>query len=281
MRVTEHAIDVPLDHLKPDGPQIQIFVRKIQQESKRDQKDRKFLLFLQGGPGFPANRPTVPPSGWQKAALNKFDLLMLDMRGTGRSTPATPQHLASLGSPQAQAEYLSHFRATDIIHDCERVRAALADGSQFTLLGQSFGGFCILSYLSLFPNAIERALFTFGLAPVRQHIDDVYRATFKRMKARNLRFYRRYPEDIELVRSLVRHLNEVSLHFVFLPLSILSRYPYASRCAHSDMTKFLAVVSLMVSPCVDLNFNSLPDRWHDFVQKVFIAPEQSAFMYMQ
>lgn len=50
------------------------------------------------------------------------------------------------------------------------------------MLGQSYGGFCILSYLSLFPDSIERALFTCGLAPVGVAVDDVYRATFKRME---------------------------------------------------------------------------------------------------
>jgi hypothetical protein len=39
-----------------------------------------------------------------------------------------------------------------------------------TLLGQSFGGFVALSYLSAYPRAIERCLLTCGLAPIgRSH----------------------------------------------------------------------------------------------------------------
>ena len=55
-------------------------------------------------------------------------------------------------------------------------------GSEMCIRDRSFGGFCILTYLSLFPDAIERALFTFGLAPVGRTADEVYAATYKRME---------------------------------------------------------------------------------------------------
>ena len=103
---------------------------------------------------------------------------------------------------------MENFRADSIVKDCEIVRKELAGGKKLTLLGQSYGGFCILSYLSAVPEAIERALFTCGLAPVGRSADDVYRATFKRMKERNRRYYKRYPADVELIRSIVRSLHE-------------------------------------------------------------------------
>ena len=80
----------------------------------------------------------------------------------------------------------------------------IAGGKRLTLIGQSFGGFCMLRYLSAYPDAIERCLFTCGLAPVGKPVEEVYRATFKRMEKRNARFYRRYPDEIENVRDLVR-----------------------------------------------------------------------------
>ena len=82
------------------------------------------------------------------------------------------------------------------------VRRELAGGKKITLLGQSFGGFCILSYLSFAPKAIERALFTFGLAPITKTADDVYRATFTRMEERCRKYYARYPGDVELCARL-------------------------------------------------------------------------------
>ena len=93
----------------------------------------------------------------------------------------------------------------------KQVRHGLCGGKKLTLLGQSFGGFCILTYLSLFPAAIERALFTFGLAPVGRSATEVYGATYLRMQERNRRFYERYPQDVELVREIVASLHEAPL----------------------------------------------------------------------
>ena len=206
--VKEHILKVPLDHSRPGGPQIELFVRELVSASKADDDSLPCLLYLQGGPGFPAGRPTCPPAGWQKAALADYRVLLLDQRGTGRSSPVTTQSLHLVGSPSEQADYLTHFRADSIVKDCEMVRQELAGGKKLTLLGQSFGGFCILSYLSLAPEAIERAIFTCGLAPVGQPADAVYSATYKRMEERNRRFYERYPQDVELIRSITRSLHD-------------------------------------------------------------------------
>ena len=171
--------------------------------------DLPWLLYLQGGPGFASPRPTCPPTGWTKAALDKHRVLLLDQRGTGRSSPVTTKQLQALpGGAEEQAEFLTHFRADSIVRDCEIVRERIAGGKKLSLLGQSFGGFCILTYLSLFPDAIERALVTFGLAPVGHMADEVYTATFKRMEERNRRYYRRYPEDVEHVRRIVAALHD-------------------------------------------------------------------------
>jgi len=207
LRVSDHLLSVPLDHAKPDGPRLSLFVRELVTASKASE-DLPCLLYLQGGPGFPSARPSCPPSGWSKHALAKHRVLLLDQRGTGRSTPVTTKQLLALpGGAEAQAEYLTHFRADSIVRDCEIVREKLAGGKQLTLLGQSFGGFCILTYLSLFPEAIERAIFTFGLAPVGRTADEVYGATFKRMAERNRRYYKRYPQDVELVRAIAAGLH--------------------------------------------------------------------------
>ena len=82
--LTEREHLVPLDHARPDGPAITVFTREV---ADPDGLDRPYLLFLQGGPGIEATRPTSPPSGWMKRALKEFRVLLLDQRGTGRSTP--------------------------------------------------------------------------------------------------------------------------------------------------------------------------------------------------
>ena len=119
--LTEHEFAVPLDHDAPDGERITVFAREVADPEGRD---RPFLLFLQGGPGFEATRPTGAPTtpGWITRALRDFRVLLLDQRGTGRSSP-----VGSLPgmAPEAQAEFLSHFRADAIVGDAEAIRREL------------------------------------------------------------------------------------------------------------------------------------------------------------
>ncbi|CAM9563167.1 unnamed protein product [Scytosiphon promiscuus] len=173
-----------------------------------DDKDRPFLLYLQGGPGFPAPR-VARPEGWWGRALKDFRVIMLDQRGTGRSSPVTHGTLAEMGSPEAQAEFLENFRADSIIEDCEAVRRQLVGAdTKWTVLGQSFGGFCLLTYLSKHPGALKAGLFTGGLPPVGRTPDEVYRATYRRVAERNRRFYKRYPGDVEKVKTILRYLRD-------------------------------------------------------------------------
>src|SRR5919107_5122863 len=115
--VTEHELEVPLDHTAPDGERITVFAREV---ADPDGRDRPFLVFFQGGPGFEASRPTRHPSspGWLDRALRDFRVLMLDQRGTGRSSPVGTASLAGR-SPEEQADYLAHFRADAIVRDAE------------------------------------------------------------------------------------------------------------------------------------------------------------------
>jgi pimeloyl-ACP methyl ester carboxylesterase len=200
--LTEHVFSVPLDHARPGGESIEVFAREI---ADPDGTDRPFLVFLQGGPGFEAARPTRHPTspGWLDRALQDFRVLMLDQRGTGRSTPVGT--LPGLGAAE-QAEYLTHFRADSIVRDAELIRAELGV-ERWSVLGQSFGGFCTMTYLSLAPEGLREAFVTGGLAPVGRHVDEVYRATYARTLDRNRRYYERYPDDRARVRALVERLD--------------------------------------------------------------------------
>ena len=53
---------VPLDHAEPTGESITVFTREVVSES-RQSEDLPWLLFLQGGPGFPSPRP-MDAGGW-------------------------------------------------------------------------------------------------------------------------------------------------------------------------------------------------------------------------
>jgi pimeloyl-ACP methyl ester carboxylesterase len=200
--LTEHEFSVPLDHARPDGEHITVFGREV---ADPDGRDRPLLVFLQGGPGSEAPRPTRHPSspGWLDRALDEFRVLMLDQRGTGRSTP-----IGSLPglTGREQAERLAHHRADAIVRDAEHIRRELGV-EHWSLLGQSFGGLCVMSYLSIAPEGVREAFVTGGLAPIGPRIEDVYRATYARTIERSRRYYERYPGDRERVRALRRHLE--------------------------------------------------------------------------
>jgi pimeloyl-ACP methyl ester carboxylesterase len=193
--VTDHEFSVPLDHAAPAGPQIGVFAREV---ASTDGRDRPFLVFLQGGPGSEAPRPTTPKDpSWLTRALEEYRVLLLDQRGTGRSTPVGT--LPGL-TAQQQYEYLVHHRADAIVRDAEAIRQELGV-DRWSVLGQSFGGFCVCTYLSFAPEGLREAFFTGGLPPVARPADDVYRATYARVRERNHRLYERYPEDLGRVRA--------------------------------------------------------------------------------
>ncbi|MBF4995101.1 alpha/beta fold hydrolase [Arthrobacter gandavensis] len=210
MRVTEHRFTVPLDHSRPDGEQITVFAREYSDPERTADGEVPWLLYLQGGPGGKGNR-LLQFGGWTKAASRHFRILMLDQRGTGLSTPANRQTLSARGDAAAQAEYLTRFRADSIVADAELIRAALGSGP-WSIYGQSYGGFCALTYLSFAPSGLKEALITGGLAPLSGPADRVYQATFARVEARNAEYFAKYPQDREVATRIARHLESVPEH---------------------------------------------------------------------
>jgi pimeloyl-ACP methyl ester carboxylesterase len=205
--LTNHMFAVPLDHGRPDGEQIEVFAREVVAAGKAG-ADLPWLLFLQGGPGFGAPRP-VGRQSWNRA-LDDYRVLLLDQRGTGRSSPVTRQSLAARGlaSAKAQADYLTRFRADSIVLDAELIRRELTGGAPWSVLGQSFGGFCTLSYLSFAPHGLREAFITGGVPGITATADEVYRRTYRSVAARTAAHYERYPDDVEQARRVARRLAE-------------------------------------------------------------------------
>jgi len=199
--VTERDHVVPLDHAAPAGPTITVFTREV---ADPDGLDKPYLVFLQGGPGGEATRPTAPTFGWLKRALKDYRLLLLDQRGTGRSTPVSDLPGAT---PQAQAEYLTHFRADSIVRDAELIRQELGV-DRWSLLGQSFGGFCSMTYLSFAPDGLREVYITGGLSPIGRPPDHVYAATYRRLEQKNEAYFERYPDDRPRIADIIRRLDE-------------------------------------------------------------------------
>eukprot|EP01098_Paradermamoeba_levis_P000924 TRINITY_DN1104_c0_g1_i2.p1 TRINITY_DN1104_c0_g1~~TRINITY_DN1104_c0_g1_i2.p1 ORF type:complete len:511 (+),score=168.76 TRINITY_DN1104_c0_g1_i2:226-1533(+) len=209
MTMVDYFFSLPLNHQEPEnGKKISVFVREIfLTEKEKDRENLPAVLYLQGGPGFPSPR-VQSSSGWVKKILSRCKLFLLDQRGTGLSSPVTSFSL-SLLSPEDQAKFLLQFRADSIVRDSELIRKCLLGERKWTVLGQSFGGFCLTSYLSFFPEGVEAAIFTGGLPPVTgQVVDLVYRKTFRHVINHNQSFYLLFPQAVLLVKEIVNYLQK-------------------------------------------------------------------------
>jgi pimeloyl-ACP methyl ester carboxylesterase len=210
LQLRDLSLEVPLDHEQPTGAQLELFARVVTADGG---EDRPYLVYLQGGPGSEAPRPLEPGApGWLARALREHRVVMLDQRGTGRSTPVGPDTPLPEGAipgaatlraatPSQQARYLTHFRADAIVRDAELLREHL-EAPTWSLLGQSFGGFTTLRYLSAAADGVATALFTGGLPTVGPGMDAVYATTWQGMIGRSERYWDRFPGDRDRFRRL-------------------------------------------------------------------------------
>ncbi|KAJ5835643.1 hypothetical protein N7447_001669 [Penicillium robsamsonii] len=234
LRVSELFFDVPVDYNKPAGDTLRLFARSISrlnkpiEPAKEEDKEAKegklpWLVYLQGGPGFGCGAPQSYP--WVEFMLSKgYQVLFLDQRGTGLSSTLTAGTLARQGDAIKQAEYLKNFRADSIVRDCEAIRGVLtqdypADQRRWSILGQSFGGFCAVTYLSKFPDGLREAFLTGGLPPLINGPDAVYAKTYEKVKERNEAYYEKYPEDVDRVKNIMQYLTQ---NKVALPSGLLT-----------------------------------------------------------
>lgn len=199
LSITEHRLTVPLVWSDAaDQRTIEIFASIV---ARPGGEHLPYLVFLQGGPGSEAPRafhtPTSP--SWLDAALEHHRVVMLDQRGTGRSTPVG-DGILSRGA-EAVAEHLTHLRADSIVRDAEALRAHLGV-DRWSLLGQSFGGFTTLAYLSTDPDSLEQVFITGGLSTIDRHPDEVYRLCYDKMRDASERYYWRFPEHRDRMRRL-------------------------------------------------------------------------------
>jgi pimeloyl-ACP methyl ester carboxylesterase len=212
--LTDHVVAVPLDHARPDdGRTIEVFAREVV-AAGRERDELPWLLFLQGGPGGKSPRPgSGVGDGWLQQATRTHRVLLLDQRGTGRSAPLTGRAVAGWSDAEIAA-YLRLMRADSIVRDAEVLRQRVAGGRTWETLGQSYGGFVTMAYLSLAPEGLDACYVTGGLPGLTATADEVFARTYPMVAGKNAEFYARYPGDAALVRRIAEHLEA---HVVELP----------------------------------------------------------------
>ncbi|WP_349827545.1 alpha/beta fold hydrolase [Brevibacterium litoralis] len=228
LQVEEFSVPVPLDHFGTGAGadlvagtggkgasgagevwELNVFARVVGEPGST----KPFLLYLQGGPGHEAFRPTKSEPAWLPRALEDYRVVMLDQRGTGRSgaigevagrVTGVPAALAQAPDSDAGvvalAEHLMHYRADAIVEDAEVVRKALSIDT-WSVLGQSFGGFCTLRYLNEHPDSLAEAFFTGGLPAVDVPLSEVYSTTWNGMRGKSRDFAARYPQTSPALRA--------------------------------------------------------------------------------
>lgn len=210
LHVRDHVVTVPLDWTKPEGRTIAFFAREVVDPARKDE-DLPLLCFLQGGPGGKSPRPTKNSPPWLAKALKTHRIILPDQRGTGRSTPVDAATMPGFDG-EAGADYLSCFRADSIVDDLEHLRKESFGGARWQTLGQSYGGFLTLTYLSRAPEGLSACYVAGGLPGIDPSADTVYRRTYPRVRAKNEIFYRRYPEDRMLVSRIADFIAANPVH---------------------------------------------------------------------
>ena len=224
LHIEDRSIDVPLDWTghEPghgfDGESIKLFYRVVT-TPEHVHDDLPLLVFLQGGPGGAGPRLLSPQSdGWIEEATKHFRVILPDQRGTGRSNRIDTHTMARIAAAhaddtiggvsgasaaaRAQADYLKLFLADSIVRDFEHLRRTEFGGRKWVTMGQSYGGFLTLTYLSLFPEGVNVSFTTGGIPHVPADATEVYEHTFPRMARKTRQFYERYPQDVERVAAL-------------------------------------------------------------------------------
>ncbi|MFD9898588.1 alpha/beta fold hydrolase [Mesorhizobium sp. NPDC059025] len=212
MLVCDHRLSVPLDWSRPEGATIEVFAREIVDPVRRSE-NLPVLCFLQGGPGGKSPRPTRGSPSWLAEALKTHRIVLPDQRGTGRSTPVEAATMTGFDDGEAAADYLACFRADSIVADCEHIRKTLFGNRRWETLGQSFGGFITMTYLSQAPEGLSACYVAGGLPGLDPSADAVYRRTYPRVAAKNAAYFRRYPGDVAQLAAIADFIsgNDVRL----------------------------------------------------------------------
>ena len=186
------SLDVPLDYQHPDGKTITIEVSRL---SSADPAQRRgVLLTNSGGPGgsglgFPT---TLQQLGLPKDVLDSYDIIGMDPRGVGRSSPVTcdlkpqdwisniPSYALNPADVAAQAQIaeaaakkcgasptaseMPYITTANTARDLDRVRQALGE-KKVSYYGISYGTYLGAVYASLFPDTTDRVLLDSSTGP--------------------------------------------------------------------------------------------------------------------
>ena len=184
------TLTVPLDYADPDGETIELSVLRSPATSDDPVGS---LLVNPGGPGGSAvEYARAARSVATEKVLERYDIVGVDPRGVGESTPIDcvddaelddylsvdpspddDDEIAALqaaieefneGCVQTSGDLLPHIGTPDVARDMDVLRAALGD-EKLTYLGKSYGTFLGAVYADLFPERVGRLVLDGAIDP--------------------------------------------------------------------------------------------------------------------
>jgi pimeloyl-ACP methyl ester carboxylesterase len=180
------TVRVPLDYDDPEGRTIELTISRL--ASANPEKRRGVLLTNPGGPSpgltFPVELKEL--FGMPQDVLDTYDVIGVDGRGIGSSTPVTcdlteeqqaagsvPPYAVTPADVQVWAEktekiaqqcvasstawMLPHISTANTARDLDSIRAALGE-RKASFLGYSYGTYLGAVYTTLFPRTTDRVV---------------------------------------------------------------------------------------------------------------------------
>ncbi|MFB4270477.1 alpha/beta fold hydrolase [Nonomuraea sp. GTA35] len=183
------SLRVPLDYRDPRGRTIDIAISRI--ASAEPATRRGILLSNPGGPGESGlDMPSELAPKLSAEVLDRYDLIGMDPRGIGHSTPVTcalpldaPDLLIPWPAPDGDisrnvayteaaarscaehsGDLLPFITTANTARDMDRVRDALGE-AKASFYGRSYGSYLGTVYISLFPRRGDRIILDAGVDP--------------------------------------------------------------------------------------------------------------------
>jgi len=165
----------PLNPDAPDAEHVELFVARLPSTAINPAKDA--FTIINGGPGGSSIDLMVDLAPVLQSFTRERDVIVVDQRGTGRSSPLECESLTDapetfdqqriVEATQACLEQLQqdprYFTTTVAVADLDALRAELGY-EQLSLYGVSYGTRVALQYMREFPNA-SRAVVLDGVVP--------------------------------------------------------------------------------------------------------------------
>ena len=182
------TLEVPEDRAKPGGREVKLFIAMLPANTLTPKPDPLFILA--GGPGQAASQ--LAPFAAQLNALRRTrDILLVDQRGTGKSSPlkcfafepertdpyeTDPLPRARLCADELRIDGIdaAQYTTTAWVADLDAVREALGY-PRVNLWGGSYGSRVALEYLRRHPDRVRVVVLDGVVPPTMKVTLDVWR----------------------------------------------------------------------------------------------------------